>query len=243
MECNTDVHPPAYLQRRDTYDLSSVADPDYKDSIQPFHSLREEAWPRMEELGLDESQMKAFQLALTKELAIIQGPPGTGETLKSNCWTDEFIHFWMKTVKCISPICRTTKYEDFQSFCNILNSGSSIFSGKTYVGLKIAEALLTNQDLWKDRFGKGPMLVVCYTNHALDQFLEGKQWSWFIVIYLLYMCWGLKFDNSGSCEQRVYLCLIRTHFCKVYLFIFVCKKSKSTSSLIQLLFCLVCLSI
>lgn len=93
MECNTDVHPPAYLQRRDTYDLSSVADPDYKDGIKPFHSLREEAWPRMEELGLDESQMKAFQLALTKELAIIQGPPGTGETLKSNCWTDEFIHF------------------------------------------------------------------------------------------------------------------------------------------------------
>ncbi|TKS70677.1 Zinc finger-containing protein 1 [Collichthys lucidus] len=122
VECNTDVQPPAYLQRRDTYDLSSVADPDYKDSIMPFHSLREEAWPRMEELGLDESQMKAFQLALTKELAIIQGPPGTG---------------------------------------------------KTYVGLKIAEALLTNQDLWKDRFDKGPMLVVCYTNHALDQFLEG----------------------------------------------------------------------
>ncbi|MEQ2212320.1 hypothetical protein XENOCAPTIV_029242, partial [Xenoophorus captivus] len=86
----------------------------------PFSSLDTEAWPDMEELGLDESQMKAFQLALTKELAIIQGPPGTG---------------------------------------------------KTYVGLKIAQALLTNQELWNNG-DPAPMLVVCYTNHALDQFLE-----------------------------------------------------------------------
>lgn len=50
-----------------------------------------------------------------------------------------------------------------------------MLSGKTYVGLKIAQALLTNQSLWRDDFGMAPMLVVCYTNHALDQFLEGKQ--------------------------------------------------------------------
>ncbi|XP_059186152.1 NFX1-type zinc finger-containing protein 1 isoform X2 [Centropristis striata] len=122
VECRTDVRPPAYLRRRDDYDLSSVAHPDHKASIRPFHCLNPEKWPKMEKLGLDESQMKAFQLALTKELAIIQGPPGTG---------------------------------------------------KTYVGLKIAQALLTNQDLWRDRLGSAPMLVVCYTNHALDQFLEG----------------------------------------------------------------------
>lgn len=44
-------------------------------------------------------------------------------------------------------------------------------TGKTYIGLKIAETLLLNKDVWnKD---KSPILVVCYTNHALDQFLEG----------------------------------------------------------------------
>ncbi|XP_069003772.1 NFX1-type zinc finger-containing protein 1 [Embiotoca jacksoni] len=122
VECNKDVQPPAYLRRRDQYDVSSIADPAHKGKIRPFHSLKPEAWPKMEQLGLDESQMQAFQLALTKELAIIQGPPGTG---------------------------------------------------KTYVGLKIAEALLTNQDLWRDELDRTPMLVVCYTNHALDQFLEG----------------------------------------------------------------------
>uniref|UniRef100_A0A665VRZ3 Zinc finger, NFX1-type containing 1 n=1 Tax=Echeneis naucrates TaxID=173247 RepID=A0A665VRZ3_ECHNA len=120
VECSTDVRVPAYLQTNDVYDLSCIADPDQKDKVKPFHSLEERSWPRMEMLGLDESQMKALKLALTNELAIIQGPPGTG---------------------------------------------------KTYVGLKIAQALLTNQDIW--RAGSAPILVVCYTNHALDQFLEG----------------------------------------------------------------------
>ncbi|KAG7494034.1 NFX1-type zinc finger-containing protein 1 [Solea senegalensis] len=122
VECRTDVRPPAYLQRRDMYDLSSIAEPKYQKSMPPFHSLKAEHWPEMEKLGLDESQMKALKLALTQELAIIQGPPGTG---------------------------------------------------KTHVGLKIAQALLTNQDLWRDENGNSTVLVVCYTNHALDQFLEG----------------------------------------------------------------------
>lgn len=41
-------------------------------------------------------------------------------------------------------------------------------TGKTFLALKIAEVLLTNA------VSNGtPLLVVCYTNHALDQFLEG----------------------------------------------------------------------
>ncbi len=43
-------------------------------------------------------------------------------------------------------------------------------TGKTYIGLKIVEALLRNSHRWKQN---GPIVVVCYTNHALDQFLEG----------------------------------------------------------------------
>lgn len=64
-------------------------------------------------------------------------------------------------------------------------------TGKTFVGLRIAKALLTNKKSW-DRHDEDPedfrdarlsrrlpvkkstpILVVCYTNHALDQFLEG----------------------------------------------------------------------
>ena len=43
-------------------------------------------------------------------------------------------------------------------------------TGKTYIGLKIVEALLNNTH----QLGmNGPIVVVCCTNHALDQFLEG----------------------------------------------------------------------
>ncbi|KAL3848155.1 hypothetical protein ACJMK2_019032 [Sinanodonta woodiana] len=51
-------------------------------------------------------------------------------------------------------------------------------TGKTYIGLKIVKALLYNRDVWSKNADNGnpdprPMLIVCYTNHALDQFLEG----------------------------------------------------------------------
>ena len=80
------------------------------------------SWPDRKSLGFNESQMRAFKLALTKEFAVIQGPPGTG---------------------------------------------------KTYVGLKIAQALLQNNSFWQKRGERSPILMVSYTNHALDQFLEG----------------------------------------------------------------------
>ena len=48
-------------------------------------------------------------------------------------------------------------------------------TGKTYVGLKIVQLLLQNSTFWNqsDLSQDSPILVVCYTNHALDQFLEG----------------------------------------------------------------------
>ena len=92
---------------------------DVKDKEMPHEVFN---WPDRESLGFNESQMRAFKLALTKEFALIQGPPGTG---------------------------------------------------KTFVGLKIAQALLDNTSLWQDEKGSSPILMVSYTNHALDQFLEG----------------------------------------------------------------------
>ena len=59
-------------------------------------------------------------------------------------------------------------------------------TGKTFIGLKVAEILLLNSEVWSrasQRAGRllgrlgppkqNPILVLCYTNHALDQFLEG----------------------------------------------------------------------
>nr|XP_023014369.1 NFX1-type zinc finger-containing protein 1-like [Leptinotarsa decemlineata] len=43
-------------------------------------------------------------------------------------------------------------------------------TGKTFLGLKIVHTLLRNMHIW---FKNTPILVICFTNHALDQFLEG----------------------------------------------------------------------
>ena len=44
-----------------------------------------------------------------------------------------------------------------------------------FVSLQIANVLLHNKGKWdtERRMKHRPILVVCYTNHALDQFLEG----------------------------------------------------------------------
>ena len=46
-------------------------------------------------------------------------------------------------------------------------------TGKTFLGLKIAKVLLKNTENIFSTLQEKPMMVVCYTNHALDQFLEG----------------------------------------------------------------------
>ncbi|XP_060861498.1 NFX1-type zinc finger-containing protein 1-like [Metopolophium dirhodum] len=44
-------------------------------------------------------------------------------------------------------------------------------TGKTYIGLRIAKSIIEN--MYETNILKKPIVVVCYTNHALDQFLEG----------------------------------------------------------------------
>ena len=61
-------------------------------------------------------------------------------------------------------------------------------TGKTFIGLKIVQALLKNKNYWSPDVAPrvarkrekilpsasgGPILIMCFTNHALDQFLEG----------------------------------------------------------------------
>lgn len=44
-------------------------------------------------------------------------------------------------------------------------------TGKTYIGLRIARSIIEN--MYETNLLENPIVVVCYTNHALDQFLEG----------------------------------------------------------------------
>ncbi|XP_059169633.1 NFX1-type zinc finger-containing protein 1-like [Physella acuta] len=86
------------------------------------------------------------------------------------------------------PVLTTTKWPPCESMClNKSQREAAILAltkemvliqgppgtGKTYVGLKVMETIMKNLDVV---FGTGPatpILIVCYTNHALDQFLEG----------------------------------------------------------------------
>ncbi|GBC01063.1 hypothetical protein RclHR1_04050006 [Rhizophagus clarus] len=68
--------------------------------------------------GLDETQTKALISSLTREIALVEGPPGTG---------------------------------------------------KTVVGIQIMKVLLAKENRHTNI---GPILTICFTNHALDQFLE-----------------------------------------------------------------------
>lgn len=43
-------------------------------------------------------------------------------------------------------------------------------TGKTFLALEIIRTMLSNSMNW---YGSGPIIILCLTNHALDQFLEG----------------------------------------------------------------------
>ena len=78
------------------------------------------------------------------------------------------------------PTCDQTELDNSQLKCLQMALTQEIAviqgppgTGKTYIGLKIVEALLRNENLWNTVGARSPILVMCYTNHALDQFLEG----------------------------------------------------------------------
>lgn len=52
----------------------------YIDNIENVDVLDE--WPPIEGSSLDSSQMQAVERILTRKIAIIQGPPGTGTFLR-----------------------------------------------------------------------------------------------------------------------------------------------------------------
>ncbi|PKC70238.1 hypothetical protein RhiirA1_502071 [Rhizophagus irregularis] len=120
---NVEIKPPKYtIAPGFQFDLSVLCSnnkqQNLKLNVTNTNTYDEVAQKINEYSKLDESQAKALVSALTREIALIEGPPGTG---------------------------------------------------KTVVGVEIMKVLLAE----KNRINiSGPILTICFTNHALDQFLE-----------------------------------------------------------------------
>ena len=107
-------------------------------------------------------------MALTNEFAVIQGPPGTGKTF-----------IGLKVGLKVLRLMLLSNAESWQGrelstsrnvlICQILHHLICV--------LQIANVLLHNKSKWdfnrRSQRKNHPILIVCYTNHALDQFLEG----------------------------------------------------------------------
>lgn len=77
VDVNKDISPPSYLTENSVYMISNGLlenDPEFK--ISPVEMLSDRPWPPREDFKLDESQYEAFRAALTKQMVVIQGPPG-----------------------------------------------------------------------------------------------------------------------------------------------------------------------
>ena len=112
-------------------------------------------WPRETPL-LDASQYRALKLILTKEVALIQGPPGTGKTYVGAHALQVMLSTRQALINSVPKVQQVI--DEDQNFRNITNQ-------IVVNGLNVDLLLYRSLCLY-------PILIVTYTNHALDQFLE-----------------------------------------------------------------------
>ncbi|XP_066564198.1 NFX1-type zinc finger-containing protein 1 isoform X2 [Amia ocellicauda] len=143
VDCNTDVLPPVYLRGDDVTMDLSVLCP-------PQSRAAEEALLDLE----DEDSVLD-----TKDLVVNPFKPET--------WTQERFPWLDESQIEAIHLALTRELALIQGPPG---------TGKTFLGLQLVKVLLDNAHRW-DQLNftrpRSPILVVCYTNHALDQFLEG----------------------------------------------------------------------
>lgn len=78
VDVDRDISPPNHLRDKSVYNFPIYWADDTK-AGKAVDILNNQEWPPREDFKLDESQYEAFRAALTKQLAVIQGPPGNIE--------------------------------------------------------------------------------------------------------------------------------------------------------------------
>ncbi|NXP66262.1 ZNFX1 protein, partial [Chloropsis cyanopogon] len=148
VECDPQVKEPAYLTRNTAYNLAPLTKTSHKE---PAHLT----WGT------------AYKLASLMKTSHEEKCP---DNLKSVNILDPNQWLSMKALKLDESQMQALNLALTKELAIIQGPPGT---GKTYVGLKIVQALLTNDHVWQSTHQKCPILIVCYTNHALDQFLEG----------------------------------------------------------------------
>ncbi|XP_060589825.1 NFX1-type zinc finger-containing protein 1-like [Ruditapes philippinarum] len=159
VHCESKVDKPAYISTETVFDLSSLVDQNAK--ISNTRRLPDLDVTRKRDYMMQQSIPGAQSLKEASETA------KAVKILDTHNWPD-----------------KETLNLDESQYAAVQTALTKEFSiiqgppgtGKTYIGLKITKALLHNIHLWgESKVDKTvrPMLIVCYTNHALDQFLEG----------------------------------------------------------------------
>ncbi|KAI9554746.1 hypothetical protein GHT06_020022 [Daphnia sinensis] len=110
-------------------------------------------WPSPVDLGVNPIQRVALYAAMTRRLALIQGPPGTGKTFIGRKIIATLLdnkHMWHDDGNYVVDNARlVAKFERE----------------------KMHKFWERYGDVWRDK--RCPIVVICLTNQALDQFLEG----------------------------------------------------------------------
>ena len=183
IHCKTDIKPPAYLKNQqemkfnfDPVKNSTYVIVDNKQSLR-FGMQRNIRWqhpnyPKLEDIVDEYSDGSASDV---EDVHVDES--NTESSNDDGNESDEDVQSVLQTDNWPKPEDVRLDEVQFKAFQQALTKEFAIIqgppgTGKTYVGLKIVKTLLSNTNIWQQG-NKSPMLVVCYTNHALDQFLEG----------------------------------------------------------------------
>ena len=120
-------------------------------------------WPHTSDF-LDSSQYRALELALTKEVALIQGPPGTGKTYVG-------AHALRVILATRQHIIKNSPKFDIEALRDESASEDWIHAFQEMAQKHPSLPPYPDQALYKS-LCEYPILILTYTNHALDQFLE-----------------------------------------------------------------------
>lgn len=153
-----DISSPAYFDGSTTYDLSFLATNNEAAETLcsvPVHDVKKTMKLFLElesHVSLNKSQIEAFVFGICKEFSVIQGPPGTGKT-----WT---------SVQIVGAILKNQ-----HGLSHRIKENENIHNDDRWkkVGRKND---FRSEEMFEKKSLPKPILCVCFTNHALDQFLE-----------------------------------------------------------------------